>query len=198
MKKALILLSILLLLLGTVAYQHNRLKKFRAENGMLNSNIGTLTEGITRYKTQDSLHAATVGILELKTSEYRKLREEDARLIEELKIRLKRVENVSRHATKTTFQLTAPIRDTVFVFENRPDTARHFSYRSPYVELEGILHPDSIEIGFVSYDTLLQVVHRIPKRFLFFRYGTKSIRQEIVSKNPHTQIHYTEYIQLKK
>jgi hypothetical protein len=48
-----------------------------------------------------------------------------------------------------------------------------------------------------SRDTLIQVVHRVPKRFLFFRFGTKAIRQEILSRNPHTNIIYTEYVELK-
>ena len=49
-----------------------------------------------------------------------------------------------------------------------------------------------------SRDTLVQVVHRVPRRFLFFRYGTKGIRQEIMSKNPHTKINYSRYIKLTK
>ena len=46
--------------------------------------------------------------------------------------------------------------------------------------------------------SLFQVVHRVPKQWLFFRWGTKAIRQEVVSSNPHTKIVYSEYIELKK
>lgn len=37
---------------------------------------------------------------------------------------------------------------------------------------------------------------RVSQRFLFIRWGTKAIRQEVVSSNPHTRIVYTDYIKL--
>ena len=39
---------------------------------------------------------------------------------------------------------------------------------------------------------------KISQLWLFFRWGTKAIRQEVVSSNPHTKIVYSEYIELKK
>ena len=47
-------------------------------------------------------------------------------------------------------------------------------------------------------DTLRQAVHRIPRRFLFIRWGTKALRQEIVSTNPHTRIVYAEYVKIER
>ncbi|MEG1673358.1 MAG: DUF6549 family protein, partial [Alistipes sp.] len=32
----------------------------------------------------------------------------------------------------------------------------------------------------------------------FFRYGVKAIKLDVVSKNPHSKIVYTEYIELKR
>lgn len=49
-----------------------------------------------------------------------------------------------------------------------------------------------------SIDTLRQVVHRIPRRFLFIRWGTKALRQEIVSTNPHTRIVHAEYVKIER
>jgi hypothetical protein len=37
----------------------------------------------------------------------------------------------------------------------------------------------------------------VPKRFLFFKYGCKGIRQEILSKNPHSRIVYSQYIEIE-
>ena len=45
---------------------------------------------------------------------------------------------------------------------------------------------------------LRQVVHRIPRRFLFIRWGTKALRQEIVSSNPHTRIVYSDYVKFER
>ena len=47
-------------------------------------------------------------------------------------------------------------------------------------------------------DTLLQWFHRMPRRFLFIRWGTKALRQEIVSTNPHTRIVHAEYVKIER
>lgn len=49
----------------------------------------------------------------------------------------------------------------------------------------------------VDVDTLDQAVHRVPHRFWFIKWGTKAIRQDIVCRNPYSQITYSEYIELK-
>ena len=37
----------------------------------------------------------------------------------------------------------------------------------------------------------------MPRRFLFIRWGTKAVRQEILSRNPHTKIVYAEYVKIR-
>ena len=78
------------------------------------------------------------------------------------------------------------------------DTLRHFRWQDPWVRVEGIIRRDSVQCRICSVDTLRQIVHRIPHRFLFIRWGTKALRQEIVSQNPHTRIVYTEYIRIER
>ena len=39
-----------------------------------------------------------------------------------------------------------------------------------------------------------RVEHRVPKKFLFFRCGTKLVREEYYSKNPHTVIEDVETV----
>ena len=78
------------------------------------------------------------------------------------------------------------------------DSLKHFEWRDlPWVAVAGTIRNGMVDLDVASVDTLMQIVHRVPKRFLFFRYGTKAIRQEVVSKNPHTRIVYSEYIELK-
>ena len=49
----------------------------------------------------------------------------------------------------------------------------------------------------VSRDTVTAIVHRIPRRFLFFKFGTKEVRQEVYCANPRTQIITTQYVEKK-
>lgn len=77
-------------------------------------------------------------------------------------------------------------------------TRRAFRWRDAWITVEGIVTADSVHCRVESIDTLRQIVHRVPHRFLFFRWGTKAIRQEISSSNPHTRIVWTEYIRLER
>ena len=64
--------------------------------------------------------------------------------------------------------------------------------------LEGRIEEDSVSCRVESVDTLRQIVYRIPRRFLFIRWGTKALRQRIVSTNPHTRIVAAEYVRIEK
>ena len=77
-------------------------------------------------------------------------------------------------------------------------TRRHFHWHDTWNTVDGIVTADSVLCRVTGVDTLRQIVHRIPHRFLFFRWGTKALRQEISSSNPHTRIVYTEYIRLER
>ena len=63
---------------------------------------------------------------------------------------------------------------------------------------EGRIEEDSVSCRVESVDTLRQIVYRIPRRFLFIRWGTKALRQRIVSTNPHTRIVAAEYVRIEK
>ncbi|MDE5963333.1 MAG: hypothetical protein K2G58_04820, partial [Alistipes sp.] len=85
-------------------------------------------------------------------------------------------------------------RDTVLL----RDTIRIFRWNDAWCTVEGTILPDSVVCKIKTVDTLRQIVHRVPRRFLFIRWGTKAIRQEIVSSNPHTKIVHAEYVRLER
>ncbi|WP_455541805.1 DUF6549 family protein [Prevotella fusca] len=71
-----------------------------------------------------------------------------------------------------------------------------FQWRDPWVVCNGNIANDSIRIDVTSNDTITTIVHRVPKRWLFFRWGTKAIKQEVICSNPHTRLTYTKYVKL--
>ncbi len=76
--------------------------------------------------------------------------------------------------------------------------ARSFRWSDRWTTVAGVVTADSVYCAVTSVDTLVQVVHRVPRRFLGIPFGTKAIRQEIVSKNPHNRVVYTEYVRLER
>ena len=75
---------------------------------------------------------------------------------------------------------------------------RRFRWRDPWVTVEGSIGRDSVECRIRSVDTLRQVVHRVPRRFLFIRLGHESPPANRSSSNPHTRIVYTEYVRIER
>ncbi|MBD9136617.1 MAG: hypothetical protein EGP78_03145, partial [Alistipes shahii] len=114
----------------------------------------------------------------------------------------KGVEAAAKAVAVTDAEIRTPLRDTVVVriHDTLPvlDTVRMFRWRDPWVSVEGRIGRDSAACRIRSVDTLRQAVHRIPRRFLFIRWGTKALRQEIVSTNPHTRIVYVEYVKIER
>lgn len=218
-----VVITTLIVLGGLLWIQTARLRAVRSDNGRLLRNQTALLSDMIRYRTEAGQQAVSVQILEMKCAEFKRLRAADARRIRELGIKLRQVEATARTATATAVEIQVPLRDTVIACPNAPclnrsDTLRYYTYTAhlnalrpilhdtlktfrwndPWVEVEGVIHGDSVGCRIESVDTLLQVVHRVPRRFLFIRWGTKAIRQEIVSSNPHTRIVCTEYVELKR
>lgn len=197
MKKCLLLYAVLATALLVAGY-----RRYRTETGRLTQNQYALASEITLYRTRAGQEAASAEALRLRCREYEKLRAADAAEIRRLGIRLRRVEAAGKTVTTTAVAATAPLRDTVVIriHDSVPviDTLRTFRWRDAWVSIEGTLLADSIRCRIRSTDTLRQVVHRIPRRFLFIRWGTKALRQEIVSTNPHTRIVYSEYVRIER
>lgn len=169
------------------------------ENARLENNNSALLQSVKTYRTKADENAASVQVLRLKIGEYEELRAADAERIRKLGIKLRRLESASKSVTKTAVNITAPLRDTVILRDTLRlhDTVRLFRWRDSWVTVNGVIENDSVSCSVTSIDTLHQIIHRIPRRFLFFRYGTKAIRQEIVSSNPHTEVVYSEVVSFR-
>ena len=196
MRKILFYYSVVatLLLIACGLYLHHS----TGEIARLRNNNEALTNETLLYQTRLEESAASAIALQLQLDEYRKQHADDTKRIRDLGIRLRRVESVAASASQTQIEVSTPVHDTLFLDRLLPDTASVFRWSDRWVSIEGIIRNGKAECNIESIDTLRQVIHRVPRRFLFFRYGTKAIRQEITSSNPHTRIVYTEYIELPK
>ncbi|MDX9782818.1 MAG: hypothetical protein RBT35_07560, partial [Bacteroidales bacterium] len=76
--------------------------------------------------------------------------------------------------------------------------AQSFHWSDAWTSIQGVIQNDSVKVKYQSRDTLLQVVRVVPKRFLFFRWGVKEIRQDVKVSNPNAGICYIEVINILK
>jgi hypothetical protein len=183
-------------ILGVVfnLYQSEKKNRQRIEN-----NYQSLEEGITFYKTKDSLSAASVQALILTKKELENKVENYEQEISSLNLSVKRLQSISKTATVTSYIIKTEVRDSIIYVDNIiSDTLNCIDYKSKYLLVKGCIS-DRFFVGNIkTYDTLYQFVHRVPRKFLFIKHGTKAIRQEVMTKNPHSDITYTEYIELRR
>ena len=157
-----------------LAYGYTR---YRHETRRLTQNQNALASGIEHYRTRLGQEAASVQALRLRCAEFERLRAGDADTIRRLGIRLRRLEAVAKTVTATSVDLRAPVRDTVVLLRRDTlrirDTLKLFRWRDAWVTVEGRIRTDSVACRVESTDTLRQVVHRVPRRFLFIRWGAE-------------------------
>lgn len=173
--------------------------KLRQEKERLTGNQEALMEEVQYYQDEAGRNAASVQRLELSKAELEAYNGELTQRIEDLNIKLKRVQAATTTATQTKVEIKTIIKDTIIYRDTGMLVLPAIKWQDPWVNVDGIIKPDStVDLSIQSVDTLFQVVHRVPKKFWFIKYGTKAIRQEITSSNPHTKIVYSEYIELKR
>ncbi len=199
MKKILIYAMIMVVVGFAVARTARLISDLRSENRTLQGNVETLMVGAEYYKTKAGESTASVQQLTLKIGDYERLRSEDAAVITALGIKIKRLEATSLTASQTDITATVPLRDTVIVRDTIREVYKTFRWQDAWTSVDGIIDNDSVAVNVQSVDTLRQMVYRVPRTYLWglIKCGTKAIRQEVVSSNPHTQIVYTEYIKLE-
>nr|DAE96325.1 MAG TPA: hypothetical protein [Caudoviricetes sp.] len=173
--------------------------RLKTEKERLAGNQQTLLEKAEYYETEAGKSAASVQRLQLSHSELEDNYSQVCKVADDLRIKLKRMEAATTTQTKTEVEVEATVKDSVV---RRDDTLpplklQTIEWKDPWVSVTGELAGKNLKLNISSVDTLTQIVWRVPKRFWFIKYGTKAIRQEIVSSNPHTKIVYSEYIELE-
>lgn len=156
-------------------------------------------------RTQSGRPRASVSAITLKTSDLK--RNPDSLLAvnrKELKIKNSRIMAAATTSTTTQVDVKAAIQavphDTCSRLSGPyrpPDVSQTVSWSDPWITLRGNIEGDSMQMHIESRDTLQMIVHRVPKKFLFFRYGTKGVRMEVVGQNPHSQLSYPKVIMFK-
>ena len=174
------------------------LHRSATEQRRLERNQAALLGEVTFYKTRSEQSAASVAKLELRLSELRRERSEDAEKIRSLGIRLRRAESYAKSVLEGHNSQRIALRDSIILRDTIRDTVWVFRSDSEHISLRGHIADDTLHYDLRTRDTIYQVVHRVPRKFLFFRFGTKAIHQDVWTSNPNAQIVYTEYIELQK
>lgn len=193
------LLAFIAALVMALCISISKCSDIRQDRNRLSRNQRSLLENISFYKTKDSLNAASIEQLTLTVKEFKEYFPELTETVRSLDIKVKRLQSVAQMVTEASYTITTPIVDSIIVRDTveKPITLKCIDYNNKYLQVVGCDENGVFKGSIHSVDTLVQVVHRVPRKFWFIKWGTKAIRQEVVSKNPYSKIVFTEYLNFR-
>lgn len=190
----LVLFVIIGLLCDRISVHKKNLDRIKENMEVLLESNNDLILKARHYQIQDSLNVAQIRSLELTAKEFKAYREEDAKLIESLKIRNKDLEALVNTKLETRDTILAAVHDTI------PGVAT-FNYTSTWTDLSGTIDmvKDTMQINIANREDLEIIESVTRKRFLGFLWYCKKLESrkvDVVSHNPNTTIKNVSYTKI--
>lgn len=187
---------LILVVLSAVLYwsvSSNR-RKAREIDRLSNNQEALLTD-LQIVKDKYGNEVARVQALELSKNEFEKLFNEQSKIAEGLKLKIKRLESYIQTSVETKDSVTIEVQPPIIVKDTN-SVVRPFLFSDGWVELKGELtidgnkaiDPARIRMNYLVTDTLDVMVYREPKKFLFIRYGMKRLDCYIYPRNPNSKV----------
>ena len=204
-----ILIGIIVALLGSLSVSVHLYNKMKADRDRLSENQNIMLHNgkveITQTATGNS-HLSAPAVT-LTPTEFKQSGDTLAKIAKQVGIKASRISLASTAGTTMSANIVAPIikqpiatlqafHDTITQYI--PDTLKCFNWTDPWLTITGCVSDSLFQGTITATDTLDIMVHRVPKRFLFFRYGCKQVKMDIISRNPHTRLTYGKFYQFTK
>lgn len=195
MRKAMLIINaVLILLCCALTYG---IQKERSEKERFKANQTALLSQVEYWATEHGRSVADVLKLTLTVDELRNSNAQLKKTADELNIKLKRVQSASTTSTNTEVKVITQVRDSIVYRDSVVVPVKAFVWRDAWTDINGVIENDSVGLSVSSVDTLTTIVHKVPHKFWFIKWGCKAVKQTVVSSNPHTKITYNEYIEVK-
>lgn len=179
LKKIMIYAFAIMVVIGIISKLVDTVKKQKAEIERLDRNIDAMNEAEVEYISKLGDAAVKRKALELSARELKKQNADLYNEVKALDVRLKDALSVSKVVTKTV------IKEVVRT--GTINGAAIAEYRDPWNTIRSEQRGDSTELSYQGNDTIVGVISIRKKRFLFFRWGVKSVDYDVSNKNPKTK-----------
>ena len=190
--------AVLVVLLLSICYiQRKQIAKIRAESERNRNNVEVLMSDVQKYKTSDSLNAASVESLHLTLKQFEKWRSEDLATIKTLRSKNDNLASVVKNQTDQIYLLSSAVKDTVVIRDSVPVPAQSVRCGVEWYSFEGLLSEGTFSGTMETRDDILVAEFIKYKRFLGFLWKTKKVKErkiEVVSRNPHSKITDIEFV----
>lgn len=185
-----ILVAVLLVVtFGIISKLYHTVKEQRDEIERLDRNIAALASNEISYVTKLGDVAKQKKVLELSHKELKEVNADLYKEISALRVRLKDAKSATKVVTKTIIEEKVRV-DTI----NNVVVAE---YKDEWNTIRSEQQRDSVKLSYEGRDSIVGAITVKRKRFLFFRYGIKSVNYDISNKNPKTKINIDIAVQFK-
>lgn len=189
LQKVILAATILAVTIGIISKLIDTIQEQREEIGRLDRDVAALVSNEVSYMTKLGDAAQQKKALELSQKELKTVNADLHKEISALRVRLKDAKSATKVITRTIMEEKVRV-DTI----NNVITA---VYRDDWNTIRSEQRGDSAKLSYEGRDSIIGVVSVKRKRFLFFRYGIKSVNYDISNKNPKTKINIDIAVQFK-
>lgn len=189
LQKTILVATILVVTLGIISKLIDTVQEQRYEIGRLDRNVSALISNEISYVTKLWDAVKQKKALELSHKELKTVNADLHKEISALRVRLKDAKSATKVITKTVIEEKVRV-DTI----NNVVVAE---YKDDWNTIRSEQQGDSAKLSYEGRDSIVGVISVQRKRFLFFRYGIKSVNYDISNKNPKTKINIDIAVQLK-
>lgn len=189
LQKIIFVAVVLALVAGFISRLISTVKKQKERIEMLDRNVSALISSEKEYVTKLGDAAVKRKAIEASYKDLKGINEGLYKDIKALEVRLKDALSATRIVTKTEIREVVRV-DTI-------DNAIVAEYSDPWNTIKSEMANDTARLSYSGRDSITGVISIKRKRFLFFRYGVKSVDYDVSNKNPKTKINIQLAIKFK-
>lgn len=199
-KVTMYLIIIVLGMAAVTGVAMHQCKRLQQDNERLSANVASLSAGTQQYKTEAGKQAARAQQLELTAGELKQHCADLQARLNDMGIKNKYLQRAVYASTQMSAKVDTVVRDSIVYVPQlaRLDTLQVLQWADAWVRLNGTIHAGRFSGSITSQDTITVAVHRVPKKFLFIKWGTKRIDVSVASSNPHTIINEVKCVEIRK
>lgn len=190
MKRIHIYLTLAMLaLLGALAFYYSYAHRLRQERDRYQRNTEALIQQLDTFRTSNGRLAARCESLDLTSKEFRRLYEEEAERVKDLRRRNEELSHYVKTHSEAEVIVKTEIRDSLIYVRDSVVIAKVFDWDDGWDSVHAQLSVDSVVVAMSHRDVLDVAVMTEWKRFLGFLWKTKvkGYAVDVVSENPHTR-----------
>lgn len=190
--KALLLLTAMLVAAILLAARfHAQLKQAKVDRDMYKSSLYASQSEIKTYRASNGRLAASIAAMEIKANDLASVGVKSQQAISQLRVDKKRITSIA--------DISAEYADSLRMhLDSANKQIQSFRYRDSTSSVIGRIVKDTVYLSVTKRIGITAVIHEVPKKFLFIKYGVRERRLELLPSDSTVTITKASLIVIRK